>query len=238
MNEPFKLELDPFTIVSCIVIVAAFTWAWVYIARTDSSELPKKQKWINQLPSIISTLGVLGTFVGITKGLVRFDTSRLDESIPLLLDGLKTAFFTSLTGMAGSLVLNRIVSARFENESDISESEKAAKMIIKAMDENLPRILDRNNTKMVTHLTDNGTINSIRNDIEQMKDDIEEMKGILQEINSFGTNVTEEISSLRAVASTATASISAMDNNIEEISRDVASVKSDVESIDDSLGGD
>ena len=44
--------------------------------------------------SIIMSTGVLGTFVGIFMGLLEFDTARLENSVPLLLDGLKTAFYT------------------------------------------------------------------------------------------------------------------------------------------------
>ena len=233
MNEPLDLRLDTFTIVACIVIIAAFVWAWVYIARTGSSDLPKRQKWINQLPSLISTLGVLGTFVGITKGLVSFDTSDLDKSIPLLLDGLKTAFFTSLTGMAGSLILNRVVSAKFDNEANLSESERAAKMIIKAMDSNreaLPKIMEESFRKAYS---DNDVIAAIRGDVEQIKDDLEEVKGILQEINSSGKEIMKDVSGISAVAATATASVSAMDNNVDEIRQRVEAASESVESIKD-----
>lgn len=224
MSELLDLKLDTFTIVSCIVIFVAFVWAWIYIARTNSVDVFKRRKWINQLPSIISTLGVLGTFIGITKGLVNFKTDMLDESIPLLLDGLKTAFFTSLTGMAGSLVLNRVVSAKFDRESMLSDSEKAAKMLIKAVDESLPKILEENNKKFVGFLSNSDEISSINGDIEQLKDDVEEIKGILQEINSYSKGMSEEVSSLKAVVATATESISVIDNNVCDISQNLSSV--------------
>jgi hypothetical protein len=41
--------------------------------------------------SIIVSMGVLGTFVGIFIGLWGFDTSSIKNSVPILLDGLKTA---------------------------------------------------------------------------------------------------------------------------------------------------
>lgn len=50
-----------------------------------------------------STLGVLGTFVGIFIGLLDFDVADIQSSIPPLLEGLKTAFITSIVGMVCAL---------------------------------------------------------------------------------------------------------------------------------------
>lgn len=61
-------------------------------------------------PSAIISLGIFGTFLGIYLGLKNFDTSDINSSIPSLLEGLKTAFITSLFGMFFSLVLRYIYS--------------------------------------------------------------------------------------------------------------------------------
>ena len=47
----------------------------------------------------IFTLGILGTFIGITWGLLEFDTNNIENSIPQLLSGLKASFVTSIAGM-------------------------------------------------------------------------------------------------------------------------------------------
>ena len=60
---------------------------------------------------------MLGTFFGITMGLIAFDSGDLDKSIPGLLDGLKTAFFTSLAGMIGSMILSAIIGHK-QDEKD------------------------------------------------------------------------------------------------------------------------
>lgn len=52
-------------------------------------------------------LGLLGTFLGLTLGIRNFDssdTTRINESIQGLLDGMDTAFMTSLVGMFLSIV--------------------------------------------------------------------------------------------------------------------------------------
>lgn len=129
--------LNTVTWVSVILIIIAFIMARAYIARQKKNDkIMEKRRWIDQLPSLISTLGVLGTFIGITIGLWFFDTDDLDNSIPKLLSGLKTAFFTSLAGMVGSLILSRIVNASFDKrDGGISDANQAAGEICRAVGE-------------------------------------------------------------------------------------------------------
>jgi len=61
-------------------------------------------------PTLLTTLGILGTFFGIVAGLLAFDIERIDESIQGLLGGMKTAFITSLVGMLLSIVYKVLVS--------------------------------------------------------------------------------------------------------------------------------
>ena len=53
---------------------------------------------------MLTTIGILGTFVGIVIGLLDFRPTDVDSSIGRLLDGLKTAFITSLVGMLLSVI--------------------------------------------------------------------------------------------------------------------------------------
>lgn len=226
---------------SCLVICIGFVWAWAFIARTDNAKLAKRKKWIDQLPNVISTLGVLGTFLGITVGLMSFDTSDLDRSIPLLLEGLKTAFFTSLFGMIGSVILNRIVSRKFDTQTQESEIQKAATLIVETLKNNhnkLPAVLANSNRDLVKALDKNNTIKAIRTDVEQLKDDVEEIKGIVDElkgqnkqvlqvlesIKAVNSSTADELPRLRAVALTATASISTLDNNLQDIRNAVRNI--------------
>ncbi len=70
--------------------------------------------------SIIVSIGVLGTFVGIFIGLLDFNTSNIEQSVPTLLDGLKLAFGTSILGMFISIVLSGIQkSSGIEMDSEL-----------------------------------------------------------------------------------------------------------------------
>ena len=53
-----------------------------------------------------ATSGILLTFYGIWIGLVGFDVTDIEKSIPLLLEGLKTAFSSSIVGLTTSMVIN------------------------------------------------------------------------------------------------------------------------------------
>lgn len=129
----FKLDLV--TVLLTLIIIASAIAAAVYINNAEKKEdLLKRRRWIDQLPSLVSTLGVLGTFIGITIGLMGFDSNNLDTSIPNLLDGLKTAFFTSLAGMIGSLILSKIVSGKYDKkDKGLSDINIAAGEICNAV---------------------------------------------------------------------------------------------------------
>lgn len=58
------------------------------------------------LKSQIVSMGVLGTFVGIFIGLQAFNPDDITNSVNDILEGLKTAFFTSIVGMSLSTILS------------------------------------------------------------------------------------------------------------------------------------
>ncbi|RMH39899.1 MAG: hypothetical protein D6694_10685, partial [Gammaproteobacteria bacterium] len=72
-------------------------------------ETRKRINWANQLTSAYTVLGVLGTFLGIFFGLLKFDVSDITASIPGLLEGMKTAFATSIVGISLSLIMGVVV---------------------------------------------------------------------------------------------------------------------------------
>lgn len=67
--------------------------------------LLKKRLTRDKLGSVVMTIGVLGTFLGVTVALYHFDVANIRESLPNLLSGLKTAFITSIAGMIAAIIL-------------------------------------------------------------------------------------------------------------------------------------
>ena len=72
------------------------------------------------LGNIASTIGVLGTFVGISIGLWKFDPNDITSSVPLLLSGMKIAFATSIIGMAASIFM-KYIALKNEDEENIDD---------------------------------------------------------------------------------------------------------------------
>ena len=125
------------TLICCIIIGGAFL-VFFYITKTAKEDfLLKHKRTVDAFPSIISTLGVLGTFLGITIGLSGFDVNDLTRSIPILLGGLKTAFYTSLGGMLGSLILRHFCTdIKFDKEDGgISSTDAAIRELGKSVRE-------------------------------------------------------------------------------------------------------
>ncbi len=70
------------------------------------------------------TLGILGTFAGILQSLLQFDPNAIDASVPHLLEGMRTAFVTSVVGM-GLAILTRMVGATLAKRVAIGEPTTA-----------------------------------------------------------------------------------------------------------------
>ena len=86
-------------------------------------------------PTLLTSLGILGTFTGIVIGLLNFDPAQLDASIGKLLDGLKTAFITSITGM-GAGILFKVLSTTLLKPTEAElESEVGPADILSKLDE-------------------------------------------------------------------------------------------------------
>lgn len=61
------------------------------------------------IPSLLTSLGILGTFIGLMRGLGGLDMSdagKTMESIPAMIGGMTFAFSTSIVGIACSLLFN------------------------------------------------------------------------------------------------------------------------------------
>ena len=68
---------------------------------------PNKRQWIiGKAPSLLTTLGLFGTFYGVAIGLGEFDVSNIDRSVIHLISGMKLAFWTSILGMLCAFLLH------------------------------------------------------------------------------------------------------------------------------------
>lgn len=91
-------EAQNITALFCWLIIVAFAAA-IFSYRTD-----RMRGFAHYAPNLLTSLGILGTFVGIVIGLMNFNPEEIDGSIASLLAGLETAFITSLVGMAAAIL--------------------------------------------------------------------------------------------------------------------------------------
>ncbi len=95
------------------------------IAKKDYSQV--NQNDLELIPSMFTTIGILGTFGGIAYGLWFFNPEDIEKSIPTLLKGLKTAFFASIFGIALSIIFSKRISfIKNKNEKGVLSDETNA----------------------------------------------------------------------------------------------------------------
>ena len=115
-------------------------------------------------PAILTSIGIFGTFLGVAIGLWGFDSTDIQGSVPKLMDGLKTAFWSSIAGLLGSLTLKARavlsqtlgaapVSARHATIDDLDNSlRQLAHSLSADSSESLPQLLNAHHRQLATHL--------------------------------------------------------------------------------------
>ena len=67
--------------------------------------------------SILPTIGVLGTFVGVFIALQNFNFDNIDSSMSLIVEGLKVAFITSIFGLSTGIIIKLVQSSKSNAET-------------------------------------------------------------------------------------------------------------------------
>lgn len=220
------MNLSTILWVAFIVLSAIFAFIWI-ISQNKKGLLVEKRRWIEMLPSIISTLGVLGTFWGITAGLLDFDTHDINASIPKLLDGLKTAFFTSLAGMIGSLVLSRLVSRLYDAaDKGVSDINIAAGQITQAVRE-MSQTIVSNTTQQAAiqnafYNNVNNVIGNINGAIDTLNVTINQLLTLQTSQTTDVTNINQQLNAMQVMCQNISNQTTSLANNIQEIDQQVA----------------
>lgn len=74
------------------------------VAILSKYHYKKRELYVN----LLAAIGMVGTFLGICIALQNFDSANITNSVPELLKGMKTAFYTSLVGTGSSVILKII----------------------------------------------------------------------------------------------------------------------------------
>lgn len=209
-------------------IIAIFGFFMLLFAYKDykSYKADKHQDY----KSIIVSVGVLGTFTGIFIGLWGFDTSSIKDSVPVLLEGLKTAFITSIIGMFLSILLSSIQKS--EGHGELEDELQVLNSINKQLeklstldniDEKLKNLdtLPLINTKLDSMDTN---IKTLSQDISSVKEEMKTNQSMLFEfleksLNNVNQSLDEAIDKLAEGATQEI--IKALENVIQDFNKNL-----------------
>lgn len=170
INEAIS-KIDPSYV---IIIVTIFM---IIFAIKDYSTY-KNENHVDY-KSIIVSLGVLGTFVGILIGLADFNTSNIKGSIPLLLDGLKTSFVTSVEGMIISVFLSVIQKSSgkgtIEDELSALKNIESRLASLESIDKKMDSLKKLDDMHQISALM-NAKLDSIDTNFKNLSNDINSIK--------------------------------------------------------------
>ena len=85
-------------VTTIFIVVIVVLWAYFFFFRFTPTV-------VANAPGVLTSLGIFATFVGIATGLADFDTRDVQGSVPALLDGLTTAFWSSIAGIGGAVLI-------------------------------------------------------------------------------------------------------------------------------------
>lgn len=186
-----------------------YTFLAVWISLTIISPVLLRKRGAQEGQMVATTLGILGTFLGIVYGLINFDTADITNAVPQLLDGLKFAFITSIAGMTTSLFIGAFPrKLGFETgvtaeDSLKSESELLAEVLAEIRQLNT-NIAGDNDTTLITQVQKLRTsTNDKQDELKQSFDEFAKqmaennMKALIEAIQQvmqdFNTKINDQL---------------------------------------------
>lgn len=140
------------------------------------SLIKKGAAFTGYAPTLVTSLGILGTFVGIVIGLLEFDTGNIDKSIPDLLAGLKTAFLTSIYGLIAAVLINIFQAIIF-----IPLAKRSGKAVVADVSpKDIYKVLETQNdlTMKLHHALAGNEEGSLVGQIKMMRSDMSDLSRI------------------------------------------------------------
>lgn len=238
-----NLSIPASTWVCLIIIAAVFSILWYLINKWKKEDkLLEHRRIVEYFPTAVSTLGVLGTFFGITMGLVAFDSGNLDQSIPGLLDGLKTAFFTSLAGMIGSMILSSILNLKQDKtDKGVSDINQAAGTIcnaVQSMSEMNKRTLEKLAAQMEEQEKDRKAFYRTMGDVmDKVKLSQAAIAETLGSINTTTSSTASALDSLVILGRSQEASLATVKESIDKVSASSDTQTAAITAMSETMGG-
>ncbi len=164
------------------IVIAIFSLAIIdfltYIFKDEAIDLKSQ----------IVSVGVLGTFLGVYIALQNFNPQDLKNSISVILNGLKIAFFTSIAGMFVAIVLYVIEKVFFPKK--IYKEENYLKDLIEEFNQEIQTQFGTNFERF------NQSIINLLKWQENYKNNIENIQSILEQTSKTLKQSDETLSNI------------------------------------------
>jgi len=183
-----------------ILYIAVFIIFFAFIYFNDC--MKNNNPMANHATSILTSLGILGTFIGITIALFNFDTLDITNSIPKLLGGLKIAFISSILGLSAA-ILFRYNKSKFDESEENTKDEYTAGDFYKQVSQ-LTKEIAKGNKDIKDALVGDGDaslstqIGKLRNDFRDFAEKVAEdgsqklIEALEQVIKDFNQKISEQ----------------------------------------------
>ena len=186
-----------------IVITSAIFIVFVTSVYTYfSADADKALRYARFTPSLLVSIGIFGTFLGIFLALISFNVNKVDESIPELLSGLKVAFGTSIVGLFLSLLFRAIIL--YQPKKIKTNDEADVKDLLAKMTEVKDAISADNESSVITQLQKlrSETIDSLKDMQKSFSDFASEMsqnninaliEAVQKVMEDFNTKINDQL---------------------------------------------
>jgi hypothetical protein len=187
------------------LLLGWFIYSIYYLYKAKKSPEQINPYIFESIPQVFPTIGILGTFLGIAYGLFYFDTKNMSESIPTLLDGLKTAFIASIFGILGLLIFQKFnaIVQRGNERNKITTSDEVEALNILINETKKTAKENSENFKLLNNSLIGESDESLATQFTIMKNQMSEQNDKLTKIQSAlggdgETSLLTQIQKLRA----------------------------------------
>jgi len=215
-------KLTPPTRIILSGMVIYFLTATIYSSSKNETSSKGITNWINKTnpPAMLTSFGIFGTFLGIFLGLWEFDSRNMQGSILKLLDGLTTAFISSVAGLGSSILFRIIRPAKTFAEASGEALGKALveelKTTIREFNENLAEQLGEN----FKHL--NEALGRLLQWQEDYKHQMDELKMSINEAIASIKNTAEAVQKIENATSQIPQNIQKIQEVVEVLDKQIA----------------
>jgi hypothetical protein len=146
----------------------------------------KKYFGKSYIASLTITIGIFGTFLGVFLGLYNFNTDNITESVPVLINGLKTAFLTSLAGLGANLLLRIVPSVYgFKKETEL-KSDNIGEQIVESLSKLSNSIAGDGEATLVTQIQKLRATN-----VDGFNDSNKKFESLIEKTESVNNNLNK-----------------------------------------------